>query len=100
MSPSETVSERLEPKLRLPLGERLTTSPVDGSILLTVRQVATLEFSDSEVNTSSEMAFVTVSAASTSRPPEEVTDLESSSLSSLEGGGRHIAESEDDPTEY
>ena len=47
------VRERLEPKLRLALGERRTTSPVPGSTLLlsTVRHVATLEFSDSEVNT-------------------------------------------------
>ena len=47
------VRERLEPKLRLALGERRTTSPVPGStrLLSTVRHVATLEFSDSEVNT-------------------------------------------------
>ena len=53
VSPSDTVSDRLDPKLRLALGEPAVISPVAGSTLRTVRVVATLEFSDSEVKTSS-----------------------------------------------
>ena len=79
VSPSETVSDRLDPKLRLVLGEPAVISPVAGSTsaLLTVRVVATLEFSDSEVKTSSVLSVITAWAG----------------LSSLSLPGRHSAES-------
>ena len=81
-SPSDTVRERLEPKLRLVLGEPAVTSPVAGSTRLTVLVVATLEFSDSEVNTSSVLSLSCLSMAGLA------------SLSLL-APGRHRAESEE-----
>ena len=57
LSPSDTVRERLEPKLWLVVGDPAVTSPVAGSTLLTVLVVTTLEFSDSEVNTSSVLSW-------------------------------------------
>lgn len=81
-SPSDTVRERLEPKLRLVLGEPAVTSPVLGSTRLTVLVVATLEFSDSEVNTSSVLSLSCLSRAGLA------------SLSLL-APGRHRAESEE-----
>ena len=81
-SPSDTVRERLEPKLRLVLGEPAVTSPVAGSTRLTVLVVATLEFSDSEVNTSSVLSLSCLSRAGLA------------SLSLL-APGRHRAESEE-----
>ena len=100
-SDSDTVKDKFDPKLRLALGEMETTSPVAGSILRTVRHVATLEFSDSDVNTSSSTLSFTCPGSSTSRAGEMDRDSASASLtlSSLEGGGRQRAESED-PTEY
>ena len=84
VSPSDTVSDRLEPKLRLALGEPAVTSPVAGSTLLTVLVVATLEFSDSEVNTSSVLS------------PRAPGCAGLSSLSLL-APGRHSAESVEQP---
>ena len=100
-SDSDTVNDKFDPKLRLALGEMETTSPVAGSILRTVRHVATLEFSDSDVNTSSSTLSFTCPGSSRSRTGEMDLDSPSASLtlSSLEGGGRQRAES-DEPTEY
>ena len=81
VSPSDTVSERLDPKLRLALGEPAVTSPVAGSTLLTVLVVATLEFSDSEVKTSSVLSRVGAGLSSLS----------------LLAPGRHSAESVEQP---
>ena len=91
VSPSDTVSDRLDPKLRLALGEPAVTSPVAGStsILLTVRVVATLEFSDSEVKTSSVLSLI----PGCSRAPGWAG---LSSLSLLTPG-RHSAESVEQP---
>lgn len=100
-SDSDTVKDKLDPKLRLALGDIETTSPVAGSILRTVRHVATLEFSDSEVNTSSSTLSFMCPGSSISRAGDMDLDSTSASLtlSSLEGGGRQRAES-DEPTEY
>ena len=57
VSPSDTVRERFDPKLWLVVGEPAVTSPVAGSTLLTVLVVTTLEFSDSEVKTSSALSW-------------------------------------------
>ena len=64
------------------VGEPAVTSPVAGSTLLTVLVVTTLEFSDSEVNTSSVLSLSCLSRAGLA------------SLSLL-APGRHRAESEE-----
>ena len=89
VSPSDTVSDRLDPKLRLALGEPAVISPVAGSTLRTVRVVATLEFSDSEVKTSSVFSVI----PGCSRAPGRAG---LSSLSLLTPG-RHSAESVEQP---
>ena len=87
LSPSETVRDRLDPKLRLALGDPAVISPVAGSTRLTVLVVATLEFSDSEVKTSSVLSCSCLDSRRSWRPWL-------SSLSLL-APGRHRAESEE-----
>ena len=85
LSPSETVRDRLDPKLRLALGDPTVISPVAGSTRLTVLVVATLEFSDSEVKTSSVLSC----SCFDSRCRPWLSSL------SLLAPGRHRAESEE-----
>ena len=89
VSPSDTVSDRFDPKLMLALGDPAVISPVAGSTLLTVRVVATLEFSDSEVKTSS--AFSVIPAWSRQEWCAGLSSL------SLLTPGRHSAESVEQP---